>query len=75
MDVRQALNQLKSNPTQFFGNMQGVDMSNPNAIIQNLMDNGKISQEQYNRAVNQARQMGLIKQYTKSRRADLYKYI
>lgn len=53
--------QIKGNPSKFFGNMQGVDMSNPNAIIQHMMNNGQITQEQYNNAVNKAREMGFIK--------------
>lgn len=32
-------------------------MSDPNSILQYLMNSGKLSQEQYNHAVNQARQM------------------
>lgn len=57
----QMLNQLKSSPTQFVGNMNGVNMQDPNAIIQNLMNNGKVTQQQYNQAVNIARQLGFIK--------------
>lgn len=59
--MMQMLNQLKSNPMSVLGNF-GVPQNmanNPNAIIQNLMNQGKISQEQYNRAVQQARQMGM----------------
>lgn len=55
------INQMKNNPSRFFGNMQGVNMQDPNAIIQQLMNSGQISQEQYNQAVNKARQMGFIK--------------
>ena len=57
----QMLNHMKSNPSQFVGNMNGVNMQDPNAIIQNLMNNGKVTQQQYNQAVNIARQMGFIK--------------
>lgn len=34
---------------------QNVNMNDPNAIIQYLMQNGKISQEQYNTAYNRAK--------------------
>ena len=36
---------------------QNVNTNDPNSIIQYLMQNGKISQEQYNNAYNQVRQM------------------
>lgn len=36
---------------------QNVNVNDPNQIIQFLMQNGKISQEQYNNAYNQVRQM------------------
>lgn len=39
---------------QFMSQMQGKD---PNAIIQEMMQSGKISQEQYNRARQQAQQI------------------
>ena len=61
MQMMQMLNQLKSNPMSVLGNL-GVPQSmtnNPNAIIQNLMNQGKISQEQYNKAVQMAKQMGM----------------
>lgn len=47
---------IKNNPTQFFGNLNGVNMQDPNAIIQYLMNNNKITQEQYNQAVNRVNQ-------------------
>lgn len=34
---------------------QNVNTNDPNSIIQYLMSNGKISQEQYNTAYNQAK--------------------
>lgn len=34
---------------------QNVNINDPNAIIQYLMSNGKISQEQYNTAYNRAK--------------------
>ena len=39
---------------QFMGQMQGKD---PNAIIQEMMQSGKITQEQYNQARQQAQQI------------------
>lgn len=52
------LPQIKSNPMKFIGEIQGVNMNNPNEIIQYGLNNGKFTQEQYNRAVSIARQMG-----------------
>lgn len=57
------VNQIKSNPMQFLmQNKLNVpqDITNdPNKIIQHLMNNGSISQEQYNQAINMAKQMGM----------------
>lgn len=56
----QMVNQLKSNPMSFLANM-GVPngMTNdPQKIIQNLMNNGKVTQEQYDKAVKRAQSMG-----------------
>lgn len=39
---------------QFMSQMQGKD---PNAIIQEMMQSGRITQEQYNQARNQAQQL------------------
>lgn len=36
---------------------QGVNMNNPNSILQYLMQNGKITQQQYNNAYQQYRSM------------------
>mgnify|MGYP006908929074 CR=1 FL=1 len=36
---------------------QNVNMNDPNAIIQYLMQNGKISQDQYNKAYQQSKNM------------------
>ena len=36
---------------------QGVNMNDPNAILQYLMQNGKITQNQYNSAYQQYRSM------------------
>jgi hypothetical protein len=49
-------NQLRQNPMQMLGNLgipQGI-ANNPQAILQHLMNNGRISQEQYNQAVRMA---------------------
>lgn len=52
------LNQLKSNPTEFLAK-RGINlpegMNDPNDIIKHLMDTGKVSQAQYNNAMNMAR--------------------
>ena len=52
----QLLQQLRQNPVQFLrqaGLNVPADLSDPNAIIQHLMNSGQITQERY----NQARQM------------------
>ena len=36
---------------------QNIDMNNPDAIIDYLLKNGKISQDQYNRAYQQYKNM------------------
>lgn len=60
-NILQMLGQIKNNPAQFFGNMQGVNMQDPNAILDYLMRTGKVNQAQYNNAVNMAKQMGFKK--------------
>lgn len=59
--MAQLLQQLKANPmavlSQRFNLPQG--MSDPNAIIQHLMQTGQVSQEKVNAAVQQAQRMGL----------------
>ena len=55
------LPQLKTNPMNILGQF-GVpqNISNdPQAGIQNLMNNGKISQDQFNKAMQIARSMGI----------------
>ena len=53
----QMLNQIKSNPMAFL-QQRGISipqgMNNPNDIINYLMKTGKVSQAQYNAAVNKA---------------------
>lgn len=55
----QAYTQLMQNPNQMLSQF-GIPQEyadNPNGAIQYLMDNGKISQQQYNDANNQLKQM------------------
>lgn len=59
----QLLNQLQQNPIQFvlqrgFKLPQNVG-NNPNDIIQHLMNTGQVSQQQYDAAMNQAKQFGI----------------
>lgn len=52
------LQQLQSNPmavlSKRFNIPQGVDVTNPNSIIQHLMNTGQVSQQAYNNARNMA---------------------
>lgn len=62
-NILQMVNQLKANPMQFliqrkFNLPQNIDTSNPQAIINHLVQSGQISQEQMNRAYNMAKQFG-----------------
>ncbi len=60
MQIMQLLPQLKSNPMAMLGQL-GIsqDISgNPQAIIQDLMNRGAISQDQYNSAMQTAKNMG-----------------
>lgn len=60
LQLMQMLTQLKSNPMAILGQF-GVpqNLSNdPQSVIQHLMNNGQISQDQYNAAVQQAQSMG-----------------
>lgn len=54
-DMMQMYNQLKQNPMQFlsrrFNIPQNLDVSNPNNIIQHLLNTGQISQEQVNKVM------------------------
>lgn len=50
--IMQILPQFKANPAQFLGQLPGVNMQDPNAIIQHLMNSGKVNQQQYNNVVN-----------------------
>ena len=62
-NLMQMIAQIKSNPMAILGRY-GVpqDIANdPNAIMQHLMNTGRVSQEQYNRAVAKAQSMGMGK--------------
>ena len=56
----QMVTELKNNPMAILGRLgipQNIS-SDPQAIIQHLMNNGKITQGQYDSAVKQAQNMG-----------------
>lgn len=59
--LQQAIGQLRANPMQILGRKwnipQGVNMSDPNSILQHLVSTGQISQQQYNAAFQQAQKM------------------
>lgn len=60
-EIMQMLPQLKNNPMSALGKF-GVTpdiANNPQAVIQNLMNRGVISQEQYNSAMMIAKNMGI----------------
>ena len=55
----QMLQMLKSNPMQFLAQRrmnipQGISMSDPNAILNHLLQTGQVSQEQLNAAYQAA---------------------
>ena len=54
-DIMNFYNQLKSNPMQLlskrFNIPQNIDLSNPNSIIQHLLNTGQVSQNQVNQAM------------------------
>lgn len=54
------LNDIKNNPAQFLAT-RGVNipqgMNNPNDILNHLMSTGKVSQGQYNKAMNMAQML------------------
>lgn len=59
MNPVQMLQQLRANPMQFIqraGFRVPQNMTDPNAIIQHLMQTGQVSQEKYNRAFQMAQQ-------------------
>lgn len=55
------LNALKSNPAAFLQQRMGIalpqGMNDPNKILNQLMQSGRFSQEQINKAYSMARQM------------------
>lgn len=60
MQIMQMLPMLKNNPMAILGQL-GVQQniaSNPQAVIQDLMNRGAISQDQYNQAMQMAKNMG-----------------
>lgn len=59
--IMQMLAQIKNNPEGFLA-QYGIpkEMSNdPQAIIQSMLNNGRITQNQYNQAMQIAQQMGI----------------
>ena len=62
MNPMAILNQLKANPLSFLrqkGFNVPDNLSNPNDIIQHLMNTGQINQAQYNQARQMAQQYGI----------------
>jgi len=60
MQLLQMVSQLKSNPMSILSNF-GVPQNisnNPQDVIQYLMNNGNITQSQYDNAIKQAQSMG-----------------
>lgn len=59
-NMASALQNLKQNPMQFLMQKKfnvPQDIANdPNAIIQHLMNSGQVSQQQYNKAMQMAKQ-------------------
>lgn len=49
-------NKLRNNPSQILGSLgiPGNIINNPQAILQHLMNNGRVTQDQYNEAVRMA---------------------
>ena len=61
MQLFQMANQLKSNPMSMLGQF-GIPQdiaNNPQAIVQNLMNRGVVNQNQYNRAMQMAKNFGI----------------
>ncbi len=61
MNPFQIMNQFKQNPmallSRRFKIPQNVNMQDPNAVIEYLMNSGQVSQDMYNRANQQLAQM------------------
>ena len=65
MNPLQMIQKVKSNPIQFLLE-QGVNVpqnitNDPEAITQQLLNSGRVTQEQYNEAVRQANKLGFRK--------------
>lgn len=60
MQIMQMMQQLKTNPMSMLGryNIPQNIANNPQAVIQAMMNNGSVSQAQYNNAMQMARNMG-----------------
>ena len=61
MNIMQMLSQLQQNPGAFlsrYGIPQNL-ANDPQAVVQHLMNQGRISQEQYNNAVKMAKNFGV----------------
>lgn len=59
-NLMQMVQQIRSNPMQFIqraGFRVPQNMTDPNAIIQHLMQTGQISQQRYNQAFQTAQQL------------------
>jgi hypothetical protein len=62
-NLMQMLTQIKSNPAAMlsqYGIPQDI-VNNPQAVVQHLMNTGRVSQAQYDRAVSMAQSMGMGK--------------
>lgn len=63
MNIFQMLTQIRSNPAAMlsqYGIPQNI-ANNPQAVVQHLLNTGRVSQDQYNRAVSMAQSMGMGK--------------
>lgn len=59
-NLMQMVQQIRSNPMQFIqraGFRIPQNMTDPNAIIQHLMQTGQVSQQRYNQAFQTAQQL------------------
>lgn len=67
-DLMNIVQQLRTNPMQLlskrFNIPQNIDTSNPNTIIQHLLNSGQVTQDQVNRAM-QVKNNPMLKQYFK----------
>lgn len=59
-NIMQMLQQFKANPTQMLAKRFNIpqNVSDPNQIIQHLVQSGQVSQQQINNAYRQAQQLG-----------------